>query len=97
MVGHRSVGVGGHRIAPLIAGLIVITVGAVLLGRSKAVARIAGGEEGGAADGLGGCRGCSPSPAWVYRTRGEAGELAAVGAAGGRREPLPAATLADDG
>ncbi len=33
-----------HRIAPLVAGLALVTLGAALLGRSKAVARVSGDE-----------------------------------------------------
>jgi drug/metabolite transporter (DMT)-like permease len=37
-------GSGSHRIAPLVAGLALVTVGAALLGRSKAVARVSGDQ-----------------------------------------------------
>ena len=37
-------GSASHRVAPLVVGLVLVTVGAALLGRSKAVARVSGDE-----------------------------------------------------
>jgi drug/metabolite transporter (DMT)-like permease len=42
--GVESWGTGAHRIAPLIGGLAIVTAGAAILGRSSAVARLAGDE-----------------------------------------------------
>lgn len=39
-------GASAHHVAPLVAGLVVITAGAAALGRSPAVTRLAAGEDG---------------------------------------------------
>jgi drug/metabolite transporter (DMT)-like permease len=86
-------GTAPHRVLPLIAGLVFIATGAAILGRSKAVARISGASEVASADAVGGCRGCSPNPSWVYRVCGQADGKAGNGSAQRRPEP----SLVDDG
>jgi hypothetical protein len=86
-----------HRVAPLTAGLAVIAAGAVILGRSKAVAKVAGSAEMASEEAVGGCRGCSPNPSWAYRIRREGAEAAASKAGNGRASRAPVASLADDG
>ena len=85
-------GTATHRIGPLVVGLVMIATGAVLLGRSKAVARVSGASEVPHAEATGGCRGRIPNPSWVYRVRAD-GE--AMGTGGVQRRPTP--SLADDG
>lgn len=70
-------GAAPHRIGELLVGLAIIATGAAVLGSSKAVARVSGGMEVADAAAVGGCRGCSPNPAWVYRARGDVGEAGA--------------------
>jgi drug/metabolite transporter (DMT)-like permease len=60
-----------HRVAILVAGLAVIAAGAAILGRSRAVARISGGAELASIEARASCPGCSPTPSWVHRARGE--------------------------
>lgn len=43
--GVETWGASSQRVAPLVGGLAVVTVGAALLGRSRAVARVSGDEE----------------------------------------------------
>lgn len=43
--GVEAWGSGPHRIAPLVGGLAIVTVGAAILGRSKAVARVSGDQD----------------------------------------------------
>ena len=50
-------------------------------------AKISGANEMPSADAVGGCRGCSPNPSWVYRVRGQADGQAENG--GGPRQVTP--------
>lgn len=72
-----------HRVAPLIGGLAVIALGAAILGRSKAVARVAGSDEAATEGAFGGCRRCGPNPSWAHRIRSERGEGVPREATGG--------------
>jgi drug/metabolite transporter (DMT)-like permease len=85
-------GTAPHRILPLVLGLMLIATGAAILGRSKAVAKISGASEVASPDAVGGCRGCSPNPSWVYRVRGQADGKTDNGSA--QRRPQP--SLVDD-
>ena len=86
-----------HRVPALILGLAVIAVGAAILGRSKAVARISGGADLAAEGALAGCRGCSPNPSWVGRARRRASDIGIGGVIRGHALRRGAPSLADDG
>lgn len=68
--GVESWGNGSQRLVPLAFGLAFVTVGAVLLGRSEAVARVSASHRA--------VRGCRPSPVMAPgRGRGRAEPMAA--------------------
>src|SRR5579864_1320623 len=55
-------GTAAHRIAPLVAGLVMLAIGAVILGRSRAVARVSGELPEATRSRF---TACGPNPSWA--------------------------------